>query len=486
MTLFTFQIPGRKYFSQNIVPDVYKRCKNIIFSKVESAEKLAATTDIWKEKHGKVPFISCTVQWIDENFDLLDFVLNSKHFPGSHTGELICEMLLNILADWKIEKSRIHLMLRDSGPNIVKGVGETEIPNESCFLHTLQLSIEDAIDSQRSVHDMIAVSRKIVTHFNHSAVAFQKLEDAQVQLGLASKKLMQDVPTRWNSTFYMLQSILEQKRSLHLMAAESGSGFINLDKNQWELLESTLALLEPFEEITKIISAGWSCISEVVPYVALLKKYLEKDNELHRFVGTMKSELRKSISGRFDHKLHEEWYTVATFLDPRFKLKIFPDDLKASIKATVIDKISPLHIPQDNEANNPRSSAQPVQKTLQEKIHSSLWDCFSEISGEKASENTKSRTIPEHEVEIGLYLSMGLLGRKENPLKWWKTNKSVFPNLQKLARVYLCAPSSSVYSERLFSEAGNIHLPKRNRLLPGNGEMLLFLHHNLKRIDFKY
>jgi len=48
------------------------------------------------------------------------------------------------------------------------------------------------------------------------------------------------------------------------------------------------------------------------------------------------------------------------------------------------------------------------------------------------------------------------------------------------------APPSPVYSERLFSEAGNLYEQKRNRLLPKAGEKLLFLHHNLKktRIDF--
>jgi hypothetical protein len=52
----------------------------------------------------------------------------------------------------------------------------------------------------------------------------------------------------------------------------------------------------------------------------------------------------------------------------------------------------------------------------------------------------------------------------------------------KLARKYLATPASSVYSERLFSEYGNIFEEKRARLLPKNGEKLLFLHHNMKRL----
>ena len=55
-----------------------------------------------------------------------------------------------------------------------------------------------------------------------------------------------------------------------------------------------------------------------------------------------------------------------------------------------------------------------------------------------------------------------------------------YTHLVRIARRYLSAPPSSVYSERLFSEAGNLYEQKLNRLLPKTGEKLLFLHHNLK------
>jgi len=59
--------------------------------------------------------------------------------------------------------------------------------------------------------------------------------------------------------------------------------------------------------------------------------------------------------------------------------------------------------------------------------------------------------------------------------------KNIYTHLVRLARRYLSAPPSSVFSERLFSEAGNLYEQKRNRLLPKTGEKLLFLHYNLKK-----
>ena len=59
--------------------------------------------------------------------------------------------------------------------------------------------------------------------------------------------------------------------------------------------------------------------------------------------------------------------------------------------------------------------------------------------------------------------------------------KNIYTYLARLARRYLSALPSSVFSERLFSEAGNLYEQKRNRLLPKTVEKLLFLHYNLKK-----
>ncbi|GBO99150.1 hypothetical protein EVAR_464_1 [Eumeta japonica] len=50
--------------------------------------------------------------------------------------------------------------------------------------------------------------------------------------------------------------------------------------------------------------------------------------------------------------------------------------------------------------------------------------------------------------------------------------------MSRTAKVYLCCPASSVYSERLFS-GPKTYMKQRNRLLPERAEALVFLHHNL-------
>ena len=62
------------------------------------------------------------------------------------------------------------------------------------------------------------------------------------------------------------------------------------------------------------------------------------------------------------------------------------------------------------------------------------------------------------------------------PLIWWKANAHCFPHLSKLARQFLCKPSTSVPSERLFSTAGHTVTKDRAKLDPDTVDELLFLH----------
>ena len=73
----------------------------------------------------------------------------------------------------------VHLIVHDNAANMIVGLGYLEVGHKSCFLHTLQLVIDDALFSQRYVKDLITKSQKIVTHFPHSGLACVRLEQTQ-------------------------------------------------------------------------------------------------------------------------------------------------------------------------------------------------------------------------------------------------------------------------------------------------------------------
>ena len=96
---------------------------------------------------------------------------------------------------------------------MVAGLTESRLSSLSHFIHTLQLVISDAILlSQRSVQEILTVYRNIALHLNHSPSVITKFELLQTQVGVIGHKLKQDVKTRWNSTNYMLEYMLKQKK----------------------------------------------------------------------------------------------------------------------------------------------------------------------------------------------------------------------------------------------------------------------------------
>ena len=70
----------------------------------------------------------------------------------------------------------------------------------------------------------------------------------QRRLNLPEHHLKQDEPTRWNTSLYMLQSVMEQK-----MAPAYGSdGSITvLTSTQLDIATKVISILSPIEEITK-------------------------------------------------------------------------------------------------------------------------------------------------------------------------------------------------------------------------------------------
>ena len=85
-----------------------------------------------------------------------------------------------------------------------------------------------------------------------------------------------------------------------------------------------------------------------------------------------------------------------------------------------------------------------------------------------------------------IFFKASRIDRNQDPYLWWSNNLYQYPQLSKFARVYLSAPGSSIYSERLFSEAGLVYEAKRSRLLPTNAENLAFIHQNLPLVKFEY
>ena len=85
--------------------------------------------------------------------------------------------------------------------------------------------------------------------------------------------------------------------------------------------------------------------------------------------------------------------------------------------------------------------------------------------------------------QLDCFFSEAPINRKKDPtltaLKYWQKYHHRFPALAQMARKYLCAPCTSVDSERLFSTVAHVLDEKRNRLSSDKAEMLVFVKKNM-------
>ena len=104
--------------------------------------------------------------------------------------------------------------------------------------------------SQRVVIDILAMARKMAGHFAHSVVAGEKLVKLQKQHDPPEHKMIQDVCTRWNSTYYMLDRLYEQRQAITSYGVENDIPI--LSSGQYGIIANILCVLKPFEELTKV------------------------------------------------------------------------------------------------------------------------------------------------------------------------------------------------------------------------------------------
>ncbi len=286
-----YVMPSRRHFSEVCLPELFNVVATHVHEHIAAdISAISFTTDIWSSDVSITSMLSLTAQWIDADFQLQKILLHSQEFRGSHTAAAISDAFANMFDTWHIDQSKVHVIVSDNARNMIKAIEDSQLKGIRCMAHTLHLAVNEGVLSQCSVKDVLAIGRRIVGHFKHSQLAYSRLQSMQDQFGTPIKRFQQDVNTRWNSIFYMLQSLFAQKRVLAAYSADHELP-ATFTSHQWVLIENILSLLAPFEQLTKEISSSDASVADVIPLIAALKRLLSKEVETDHGVKTMKSTL---------------------------------------------------------------------------------------------------------------------------------------------------------------------------------------------------
>ncbi|CAF1134569.1 unnamed protein product, partial [Brachionus calyciflorus] len=122
----------------------------------------------------------------------------------------------------------------------------------------------------------------IASHYNHSTNTKEKLTKLQNENERPNHSIIQQVPTRWNSIYLMVDRIVENFEFLNIIFAnEPKFKHLQLKSEEIEVLEASLEVLRPFYDMTcEVSSEKDATLSLIIPIITKLNKSIEPNSEM--------------------------------------------------------------------------------------------------------------------------------------------------------------------------------------------------------------
>lgn len=123
---------------------------------------------------------------------------------------------------------------------MVAAVKKLSLWHMPCFAHTLNIVVKDGLSAVDELTETREKVKRIIGHFKSSCVSMEKLLKYQRKMKLPEYKLVQEIETRWNSTYLMLERFLAIKVPLSAALATIDAGLPVLFSSDWDAIESAV------------------------------------------------------------------------------------------------------------------------------------------------------------------------------------------------------------------------------------------------------
>ena len=172
--------------------------------------KFSFTTDIWSACNQQ-SYLGVTVHWIDAGWKLHSLFLDILPLQDAHTAEHIARQLFEALEHFAIG-DRALCVTTDNATNMVK-MGQIlhtkvaqrfdnpHIMHLRCIAHVLNLGVKDGL---RQISPPVIKARTFCNKLRASPMLIQSMKKLAASLDEEFKMPLNDVVTRWNSTYLML------------------------------------------------------------------------------------------------------------------------------------------------------------------------------------------------------------------------------------------------------------------------------------------
>ncbi|KAK7921885.1 hypothetical protein WMY93_008787 [Mugilogobius chulae] len=297
-----YQIPSRPHFSQKVVPALYEQAKSAILNELTSVSAVALTTDGWTSRATE-SYLTVTVHFISSEWKMMSHVLQTRAIYDQHTSTNLAEALKEAVHEWKLERSDATIpVTTDNARNIINAVKEAG-----------------------------------------STTAAHILQSKQEMLNVPKHKLIQDVPTRWNSSYDMLERYLEQQAAVYSALTEKAlkknKDINTLNDQDVVMAEELLDVLKPLKTITTLMSTeSTASVSMILPLKTTVLHSMQARPGDSPTVRDIKVAIKENLEDRYSACL--QFLHKCTAMDPRFKsLPHLDDEQREQIFNDVIAEV---------------------------------------------------------------------------------------------------------------------------------------------------
>ena len=201
--------PDRTTFARNYIPALYEKEKVKVRKAISSElQYFTITTDGWTSR-ANCNYISLTVYYINKNWEMCYYLLETAESLEDHTACNLAAGMQAAFDRWDLTTAILSAAVTDNAKNISLAVEQLNWSHVGCFAHTLQLEVQKAMELPE-MSRALGRAKRLVSHFNHSCKSSNILRKKQKDPKHPEQCLIQSVPTRWNSAYYMLERILQQ------------------------------------------------------------------------------------------------------------------------------------------------------------------------------------------------------------------------------------------------------------------------------------
>ncbi|KAH1239115.1 Zinc finger BED domain-containing protein RICESLEEPER 2 [Glycine max] len=471
-----FQCPSRNTIKKEIF-NVYDFEKSIVMKLLDTNEgRVAITLDMWTASNQKKGYMAVTAHYIDSSWTLQSRILRFIYVPSPHTSERLCNALVECLLDWNIDTKLSTITLDNCSTNDymiekIKNklqlgtlIKEGAFLHMRCCAHILNLIVKDGLGV---VKDGVEKIQDSVAYWIATPKRLEKFQDTAKQLRIpCTKKLSLDCPTRWNSTYKMLDVAISYKDVFSRLKQRETQYSCFPSDSQWEFAKEVCKRLAIFNDITEMIyGTKYPTANIYFPQICEIKMALSE------WVNSP-NEVIQNMAKKMLQKFDSYWSVihvimrVAIVLDPRYKMEllefyfesIYPIDFFSQvnrIRNLCYDLVSEYQAKKHQDSTSSFESQDVVSDGKNK-----LCDYDRYIERKKRARTSTMKTELDH------YLEEEVLPRSSDfdILMWWKLNELKYPTLQAIARDVLAIPISIVAYESTFSIGGQILTPHRSRL----------------------